>query len=62
MIIITLILTIINIIIMLKNLKSNEDIKSIEKTINAKLDYLMSMEENNCNTPRKQRYSNRKIN
>ena len=49
MILITLILTIINIITMLKNLKSSEDIKSIEKTINAKLDYLMSMEENNCN-------------
>lgn len=34
---------------MLKNLKSNEDIKLIEKTINAKLDYLMSRKENNCN-------------
>ena len=34
---------------MLKNLKSYEYIKSIEKTINAKLDYLMSIKENNCN-------------
>ena len=33
----------------LKNLKSTEDIKSIEKPINAKLDYLMSEKENNCN-------------
>lgn len=49
MIIAILILTIINIIMMLKNLKSNEDIKSIEKTINGKIDYLMSMKENNCN-------------
>lgn len=49
MIISILILTIINIIMMLKNLKSNEDIKLIEKTINAKLDYLMSRKENNCN-------------
>ena len=49
MIISILILTIFNVIMTLKNLKSTEYIKSIEKTINAKLDYLMSMKENNCN-------------
>lgn len=49
MIITILILTIFNIVMTLKNLKSYEYIKSIEKTINAKLDYLMSIKENNCN-------------
>jgi hypothetical protein len=46
MLLIILILTLFNFVILLKNLKINESIKSSEQLVNSKLDYLMSIKNN----------------